>query len=92
MRPVETGSDLSHARQAGGFIIFFLILAIGGLLWGLLDAGASQIFATTLNQTSDPAARSVIEERQAIWQNLLLFIVVLAGVFLVARAVLQSRS
>lgn len=91
MRRAQPPADWSQARQAGGFIIFFLILAIGALLWGLLDVGASQIFAASLNTTSDPAAEEVINRRQTIWNNLLLFIVVFAGTVLMARAVRQSR-
>jgi len=83
---------LNRRAQSSGFIVFFLVLAAGALLWGLLDIGVSQILASSLAQSSNPQATSVIETRQAIWSNLLFFVVIFAGVFILARAAVQSRQ
>ena len=77
--------------QASGFIVFFLILGISAVLWGLLNQPATMIFDVAGNQTDSAQAQAVIDERQAIWSNFLYFIVLLAGVVLLARAVFQSQ-
>lgn len=78
--------------QATGFIVFALMIALAALLWGILDPAASEIFDLALASTSDQQAQDVIKERQQIWNNLLFFIVALAGIFLLARAAFQSRA
>lgn len=80
-----------HRGQASGFIVFFLIIGLTALLWGILNIGVQQIFATTTNQTASAQAQGVIATRQAIWDNILFFILAFAGVFLIARSVVQSR-
>lgn len=77
--------------QASGFIVFFLILGISAVLWGLLNEPATMVFNAVGNQTSSSQAQAVIDERQAIWNNMLYFIVILAGIVLLARAVFQSQ-
>lgn len=77
--------------QASGLIVFFLILGISALLWGILDFGLGKIFTSTLAQTNSQQATGVIETRQAIWSNLLFFILAFGGVTLIARSVVQSR-
>jgi hypothetical protein len=81
----------NHRAQASGFIVFFLILAIGALLWGVLNVATVEIFQVTASQTTEQQAKDVINQREAIWNNLLFFIIAFAGVFLIARAVFQSR-
>lgn len=91
MRLRSLAGRVSRA-QAGGFIIFLLMVAVGALLWGLLDAAASDIFADLLAQTSNPDATDKIEQRQTIWQNTLFAVLGVATMFLLARAVRQSRT
>lgn len=81
-----------HRAQASGFIVFFLMIGLGALVLGLLDVGASQLFTETLAQTDKTQAEEVIKQRQTIWNNLLYMILIFAGVFLIARAVVQSRG
>jgi len=71
-------------------IVFVLILAVG-VIWGLLDVGMGQIFTATLGQTSSQEATDVINQRQAIWDNLPFFLIAFAGIFLLARAAFQSQ-
>lgn len=83
----------SHDRaQAGGFIVFFLIIAVSALLWGLLDAAAGPIFGELLAGTSNPDATAAIEQRQTIWENVLFATLGLATLFLLGRAVRQSNT
>jgi hypothetical protein len=81
---------MHRVRQASGLILFALIIGLGALVWGVLDAGASQVFAGTLNQTTNATAEGIIEERQAIWDNMLFFVILIAGLVVLARAFLQS--
>jgi len=78
--------------QASGIIVFLIILGVGALLWGILNFGMGEIFASTLNQTGKTQAQDVINQRQTIWNNILFFILAFAGTFLVARSVVQSRK
>jgi hypothetical protein len=68
------------------------MIAVCGLLYGLLDIGVAQILSASLDQTSSQQATDVIKTRQAIWNNLLFFVVVFAGVMILARAAVQSRQ
>jgi hypothetical protein len=81
---------MHRVRQASGLILFALIIGLGALVWGVLDAGASGVFAGTLNQTTNATAESIIEERQTIWDNMLFFVILIAGLVLLGRAFLQS--
>lgn len=90
MRRLLRPSD--QRAQAGGFIVLFLILAVGALLWGLLDAAAQPIFADLLGLTSNPDAVGKIEERQTIWNNVLFAVLGLGTLFIFARAVRQSNT
>lgn len=78
--------------QAGGFIVFLLMIAVAALLWGLLNTAASDIFTDLLAGTSDQQATDAIEQRQTIWQNTLFAVLAVATMFLLARAVRQSRT
>jgi len=81
----------SERAQASGFVVFFLIVGLV-VLWGLLNAGMSDIFTASLNSTSNATAESQINQRQAIWSNLPFMLLIFAGVFLIARSTVQSRQ
>jgi len=81
---------MRRVRQASGLILFALIIGLGALVWGLLDVGASQVFSGTLNQTTNPTAEGYIRTRQEIWGNMLFFVILVAGMTILARAFLQS--
>jgi hypothetical protein len=78
--------------QAGGFVVLILILAVSALLWGLLDAAATPIFADLLAGTNDADATAAIEQRERIWENILFAVLGLATLFILARSVRQSRT
>jgi hypothetical protein len=84
--------DLDRRAQATGIAIFLLALAVGALLWGILDVPAGIIFDSVSQRATDQQAQDVIDQREKIWERILFVIVLLSGVFLLARAILQSRK
>lgn len=80
-----------RARQASGIIGFIAMLVIAALLWALMGPAADLVFSAAGDTASSQAAQTAIDERKAIWGNILFYPLALAGVFVIARAILQSR-
>jgi len=86
-----TREDCRHRAQASGIIGFVAMLVIAALLWALMAPAADLIFNAAANAGGGQTAQEAIEQRQRIWSSILLFPLALAGVFVIARAILQSR-
>lgn len=74
-----------------GVLIFAAILVTAGLFFIVADPVMDQAKETALDQTDDPNATSTIEERTTIWDNLLAYALFMAGVFIIARSVFESK-
>lgn len=70
---------------------FIAALVIAALLFTLLDPAADQLFDMASSQTSATEAQDAIDRREQIWNGLLFFFIVLAGLFLIARSIVESR-
>lgn len=76
---------------ASGIIGFIAIIVIAALLFTLMNPAAGGMFDTTSDTTDDATAQDVIDEREQIWKLILFYPLLLAGVFVIARAVFESR-
>lgn len=84
----STGKDRGLANGIVGFVAIIIVAAI---LYTLLGAPADVIFSTASSQTDSAQAQSVIDERRQIWTLVLYFALFLASLFILARAVFESR-
>lgn len=75
-----------------GFVLFFAALAIGALLFVMFNPVMTSVNDQVSDQTDDPDAQATIDERQQIWDALLYWVVFVAGVFVIARAVFEGRG
>lgn len=83
----------SDTRGLGmGIIGFFAILIVAALLFTLFNPAASEVFSMVSSQTNNAEAQAAIDRREQIWSLMLYFCVFLAGLFLLARAVFESRG
>lgn len=83
---------LSDARALGtGVIAFVAIIVIVALLYAMMDPAAELLFSTSSSAASSTAATDAIDERKQIWQALPIFFAFLAVIFLLSRAVFESR-
>lgn len=76
---------------ASGLIGFIVILVIGAILFGFLAEPMSSVFAAGSEQATTQQAQDAIDLRQQIWNSVLYFVMFLAGVFILSRAVFESR-
>ncbi len=88
--PAELAKD--DRGLATGIIGFIAIIVIAALLYTLMDPAAGDIFSMTLTQADSAQAKNAIELRQKIWNATLYFALFLALVYILARAVFESRS
>lgn len=77
--------------QSSGIIVFALIIGVSALVWGLANPAMQDVADKSLNSTSDQEAKDIINERLKIWDNMLFFTLVFAGIVLLTRAIVQSR-
>lgn len=83
---------MDERAQAHGIIVFFAMIITGALLFTIFQPAIDQFLASMLSQTDNQVATDVINERQRIWGLILFYVVFVAGLALIARSVLQSRS
>lgn len=76
---------------ASGLLGFAAIIIIVALLFTLFDPAVTDLISMTSDQTSNSEAQAVIDERAAIWENVLFYGLFLAGLFIIAKAVVESR-
>jgi len=77
---------------AVGYILFFAALVIVGLLVTMFSPMIDGVNEQVSDQTSDQDAQDTIDQRQKIWDRLPFYGVFIAGIFLIARAVFESRG
>lgn len=75
-----------------GFVLFFAALAIGALLFVMFNPVMTNVDQMVSDQTSSQDAQDTIDERRNIWDVLLYWVVFVSGVFIIARAVFESRG
>jgi hypothetical protein len=76
---------------ASGLIGFVVIIVFAGILYVFLAEPMSSVFAAGSAQATSQQARDAIALREQIWNNILYFVMFLAGVFVISRAVFESR-
>lgn len=76
---------------ASGVIGFIAILIVGALMFVLLNPAINGIADISLRQASDPTAVDVIQQRQLIFNSILYYVLFAALIFIIARAVFESR-
>ena len=76
---------------ATGILGFVAIIVILALLYTLLNPAITGIHDHALSTTDDSQAQGVINERFTIWGYTLFFGLFLAAVYIIARAVFESR-
>lgn len=76
---------------ATGIIGFFAILVVAALLFIMLDPALDTIFDMTLAQADSQRATDTIKMRQRIWAGVLYFVLLCAGLYIIARSVFESR-
>lgn len=76
---------------ASGLIGFISILVIVALLFIFLQEPMESVFAMGSEQAGSQQATDAIALREQIWNGVLYYGMFLAGVFLISRAVFESR-
>lgn len=76
---------------ATGIIAFFAIIIAGALLFTMLAPAAQEIFTMSSDQASTTQATDAIDLRESIFMNSLYFVLLLAALTIIARAVFESR-
>lgn len=86
--------DLQVDRRglATGIMGFIAMIAIIALLYTLMDPAISDVFTATSADTSDAEAQAVIDQSSTIWGYMPLYGLFLAAIFLIGRAVFESRG
>jgi mannose/fructose/N-acetylgalactosamine-specific phosphotransferase system component IID len=73
-------------------VIFFAMLVIGALLFAIMNVGMTEVFAISQNMSSSPGATDQTNLLEAIWDGMLFAVLVIAMLFLLARAVREGRG
>lgn len=85
----RAGSD--DRALASGVIIFIAMIIVGALLFIAFNEPATDIISVSSNYTTDSDAQDHIDTLETIWQSILVFVAFVAGLFIIARAVVESR-
>lgn len=85
--------DTSADRALGlGVIGFIAILVASALLFTLFDPAASQILADSSSIAENSKATDHIDTLDTIWSLFLFYSMFVAGLFIIARSVFESRG
>lgn len=76
---------------ASGLLGFAAIIVIVALLYTLFDPAVTDLISSVSGQTSNSEAQAVIDDREKIWDNILVYGVFLAGLFIIAKGVVEAR-
>jgi len=82
------GDDRALASALIGFIT---IIVISALIFIMLQDPMNGVFASGSSQATSQQAQDAISLREQIWDGILWYVLLLAGVFLLARSVVESR-
>jgi len=75
-----------------GVVIFFIMLITAAVLYTLFSDVLTQVFTDMLGRADHQGATDQINREQAIWNNVLIGMLVLSMVFLIGRAVQEAKS
>jgi len=76
---------------ASGFIGLVLILVVSAILYVMMSEPMYAIFSVAQDQATNQEAKDAIAQRKDIWFGVLWYVVLLGGVFIISRAVFESR-
>lgn len=77
---------------ASGVIVFIMMIVVAGLLFIVLNAAVTDLNSAASGYTDDADAQNHIDLLvNQVWLGVLVFALFLATLFIVARAVLESR-
>ena len=82
---------LDDRGLASGLLGFVAIIVILALLYTLLNPAVIGIHDHVLSTTSNAQAQDAINERFTIWGYMLIFGLFLAAIYIISRAVFESR-
>lgn len=74
-----------------GLFGFIAIIVITALLYTMLNPAIADVFAFSSEQATTTQAQDAIDRRQQIWGYMPMFGVFLAAIYLLSRAVFESR-
>lgn len=81
----------SNARLAVGIIVFFAMIAIGALLWAILNAALTPVLDFGTGYSTSATADQYLGILTSVWGYALFFVLFIAGFALVGRAVVEGR-
>lgn len=76
---------------AVGILGFIAIIIIGAVFYTVMNDGMTQVFSVLDTATTDSDAASKQTLLETIWGAVLWYVLLVAGVFVVARSVFESR-
>jgi len=71
---------------------FFAMIIIAALLYTLFGEAMTELFAMTSGQAQTTHGTDQINLAETIWNNMLFYALAVAVIFLIARAVVESRG
>lgn len=77
---------------ATALFVFLAIIVVSALLFTLMNPAVNQVTDRVSSQADHQEARDVIDERRQIWSYVLFYPMFLAALYIIARAVLESRE
>lgn len=83
---------MDDRAQAHGILVFFVMVITGALLFTLFQPAVDTLTELLLAQASHQEAKDAIHLRATIFGYILVYVIFVAGLFVIARSVLQSRS
>lgn len=89
---MPAGLAADNRGLATGIILFIGILVLVALLYALINPVMSGAEASLDNATTTADAQGVVDSRLRVWDNLLLYFVLLGGMLVIGRAVFESRG
>lgn len=73
-----------------GFVLFFAALTVAALFWILADPVINTLETTMSSQSDTVRGSQTITERVQIWDAILIYVLFVAGIGVIARAVFES--
>ena len=77
---------------ATALIVFIGVLTLSAIFYAFLNPVVDGSKAAMDNQTTSQQSQDVLDARYQVWDYLLFYPLILAGIALLARAVVESRG
>lgn len=74
-----------------GLVSFFGIIIVGALLFMLMDASVVDVVSISSDQAETTGGADQIGLAETIWNNMLFYVLFVAAMFIVARAVVEGE-